>query len=145
MAGDDGVAITTIEARLLAASMGALQSDVAEMRASMKSMERAMESLVRIDEQQSNQRAAIGRAFDEIKDERKARETMAERVHLLEVDAPSYKELRRWVVGGVLTGIMALLAALFTIVFKVIISDPIERNFRPPPSAQTAPQSYDGR
>jgi hypothetical protein len=117
--GDD--AMTSTEARLLAAGIMELKSDVGDMRLSLQGMQRAMEALVRIDEQQINMRSSIGRAFDEVREERQKREALDSRLHLLEVDAPSYKELRRWVVGGVLTGVAMLAAALL----KVVVLDPV--------------------
>ena len=139
-------AMTSVEARLMAAALADLRSDMSEMRQSLNGVQKALEALVRMDEQQINQRASLARAFDEIRlererregefrDERLHRETLQTRLHLLEVDAPSYKELRHWVIGGVLTGIFALLGALGTIVFKVVIADPVETHFRAPTKA----------
>ncbi len=114
-------AMTSTEARLLAGTLSELKSDMGEMRASLSGMQRAMEALVRIDEQQITIRGAIGRAFDEIKEERNKRDGLDARVQKLEVDAPSYKELRRWVIGGVLAGMGMLAAALL----KIIVIDPM--------------------
>lgn len=131
----DTEAMTTVEARLMAATLSALQGDMSEMRTSMAGMRSALEALVRMDEQQSNMRAAIGRAFDEVKAEREKREALEGRVRIMEVDAPSYKELRRWVIGGVLTGILMMAGALF----KVVVSDPLDRGYvRPPLTAPIA-------
>lgn len=121
-------AMTSVEARLMAAALADLRSDMSELRQSLNGVQKALESLVRMDEQQNNQRQAISRAFDEIGKERDRRETMESRVHLLEVDAPSYRELRRWVIGGVLTGLTLMGAA----VFKLLISDPLDRGYTRP-------------
>ena len=141
----DGIAMSSIEGQLMAQAMAGLKADVGEVKAALGGMQKAVEALVRMDEQQINQRQGLSRAFDEIKlererrendlrDERQKREEIEKRLHLLEVDAPSYKELRRWVIGGVLTGVAALLAAMFAIVFKIIISDPVETHFKPRPA-----------
>lgn len=121
----------------MSGALGEVRVDLTEMRNSMLAMQRAMESLVRIDEQQINQRQAIARAFDDIKDERRAREELAARVHALEIDAPSYRELRRWVIGGVITGVGCLLASMFALVFKIGIADPVDRHFRGPGISQS--------
>lgn len=113
--------MSSIEGRLLAGSMSELKSDVGEMRASLSAMQRAMEALVRIDEQQITIRSSLGRAFDEVKEERNRRELLDARVQKLEVDSPSYKELRRWVIGGVLAGMAMMGAALF----KSVVIDPM--------------------
>lgn len=120
----------------MAVALADLRSDMSEMRQSLNGVQKALESLVRMDEQQNNQRQAISRAFDEIAKERDRRETMESRVHLLEVDAPSYRELRRWVIGGVLTGLTLMGAA----VFKLLISDPLDRGYTRPPQAQVIQQ-----
>jgi len=138
----EGDAMTSIEARLMAAALGELKSDVVDLRTSIRGMQTAVEALIRMDEQQANQRAAIGRAFDDLKVERQRREALDERVRLLEVDAPSQRELRRWVIGGILTGSAALLAALCMIVFKVVISDPVDRNFRSTAPSPAIQQSF---
>ena len=127
----DNIAMSSTEARLLHASMTDVKNDLGEMRASLSAMQRAMEALVRIDEQQINMRSSIGRAFDEVREERQKREAVEVRLHLLEVDAPSYKELRRWVVGGVLTGLAMLAAALL----KVVVLDPVTAAYIVRPSA----------
>lgn len=144
MAADDGSAMNTMEARLLASAITDLKAELRDIRDGMNGMRQALDALVRIDTEQVNFRQSIGRAFDEIKGERDKREKIEERIHLLEVDAPSYRELRRWVIGGVLTGIVALLGALFTIVFKVVISDPVERGFQrqAPPSPPISSQLW---
>jgi len=125
-------AMSSVEARLLTSAIAEVKADIGEMRTSLHGMQRAMEALVRIDEQQINIRSSIGRSFDEIKDERikreaeiaderKSRMALDERVQRLEIDAPSFKELRRWVIGGVLAGMGMLAAALL----KVIVFDPM--------------------
>ncbi len=144
MAADDGSAMNTLEARLLASAINDLKAELRDIRDGMNGMRQALEALVRIDAEQINFRQSIGRAFDEIKQEREKREKIDERIHLLEVDAPSYRELRRWVIGGVLTGVAALLASMFAIVFKIIISDPVERGFQrqAPPSPPISSQLW---
>lgn len=144
MAADDGSAMNTMEARLLASAITDIKAELRDIRDGMNGMRQALDALVRIDTEQVNFRQSIGRAFDEIKGESDKREKIEERIHLLEVDAPSYRELRRWVIGGVLTGIVALLGALFTIVFKVVISDPVERGFQrqAPPSPPISSQLW---
>ncbi len=117
--------LTTSDIRVLQATIDGVKSDVGEMRMELASVRRAMEALVRMEEQQSSIKTALGRAFDEIKEERVKREATEARLRLLEVDAPSYRELRRWVIGGVLTGIAMMAAALF----KIIIGDPLERAY----------------
>ncbi len=130
--------MTSTEARLLAGTLSELKTDVGEMRSSLLGMQRAMEALVRIDEQQITIRGAIGRAFDEIKEERSKREDLDARVQKLEVDAPSYKELRRWVIGGVLAGMGMLAAALL----KIIVIDPMSAAYVVRPTTIiTQPQS----
>lgn len=138
----DGNGMDSVEAHLMASAMAGLKSDFSEVKLTLVGMQKAMEALVRMDEQQNNQRAAISRAFDELNKERDRREQIEKRIHLLEVDAPSYKELRQWVIGGVLTGIIALLGSMFAIVFKIMISDPVERNFQRQFSPGIAPQTY---
>lgn len=128
--------MSSTEARLLAQSMTDVKNDLGEMRSTLSAMQRAMEALVRIDEQQNSLRQAIGRAFEEIREERIKREGVDKRVAQLEIDAPGYKELRRWVIGGVLTGIGLLGAALITmIVITPMQAAYVNRSLAIPPSA----------
>lgn len=124
--------MTSVEARILAATLVEVKSDIGEIRSSVAQMQRALDALVRIDEAQGNLRSAVSRAFDEIKDERTRREDLDKRMRILETDAPSYKELRRWVIGGVLTGIAMMGAALF----KVWVADPLDRGYARPAYVQ---------
>lgn len=104
--------ITSAEGRLLAVQMGALRDDVKEVKETMREMARSLEQLVRIEEQQKDMRSAIGRAFDEMKAERVKREELEARVAVVEKSMPGMNEMRKWLIGGVTSGIALLLAAV---------------------------------
>lgn len=104
--------ITSAEGRLLAVQMGALRDDVKEVKETMREMARSLEQLVRIEEQQKDMRSAIGRAFDEMKAERVKREELETRVAVVEKSMPGMNEMRKWLIGGVTSGIALLLAAV---------------------------------
>jgi len=130
--------ITSAEARLLNVRMGALTEDVREVKTTMQGMARSLEQLVRIEEQQKDMRSALGRAFDEVSIERGKRELIESRVSVIERDLstaaetrrkaddidnrlssierdlPGLRELRRWVVGGVLSGLAMITASLIS-------------------------------
>ena len=110
MPGDDG--ITSAEGRLLAVQMGALRDDVRDVKDTMREMAKSLEQLVRIEEQQKDMRAAISRAFDEIKIERRKREEVESRVTTIEQAMPGMRELRNWVVGGVIGSLTMLTSAI---------------------------------
>lgn len=110
MAGDMGDGITSAEGRLLAVQMGALRDDVREVKDTMREMARSLEQLVRIEENQKEMRSSIVRAFDEIKINRSRIDLTDGRVSLIENQLPGLRELRRWVIAGVL-GALGMVAS----------------------------------
>ena len=101
---DMGDGITSAEGRLLAVQMGALRDDVRDVKDTMRGMAKSLEQLVRIEEQQKDMRSAINRAFDDIKANRIKIDDTGARVSMIEQQLPGLKELRRWVIGGILSG-----------------------------------------
>ena len=101
---DVGDGITSAEGRLLAVQMGALRDDVRDVKDTMRDMAKSLEQLVRIEEQQKDMRASINRAFDEVKTNRIKIDDTTARVAAIEQQLPGLKELRRWVIGGILSG-----------------------------------------
>jgi len=110
--------ITSAEGRLLAVQMGAMRDDVREVKDTMRDMARSLEQLVRIEEQQKDMRAAMVRAFDEIRTERERREPIESRIGSIERDLPGLRELRRWVIAGVLSGLAMLASSLMLYFFQ---------------------------
>lgn len=104
--------ITSAEGRLLAVQMGALREDVKEVKETMRGMARSLEQLVRIEEQQKDMRAAINRSFDEIKGERHKREELESRVSTVEQAMPGMKEMRNWLVYGIVSTIGLITGAI---------------------------------
>lgn len=101
--------INSAEGRLLAVQLSALREDFKEVKETMRGVARSLEQLVRIEEQQKDMRAAIGRAFDDIKGNRQKHDELESRVGLVEQAMPGMKEMRNWLIGGILT-----LISLFT-------------------------------
>lgn len=108
--------ITSAEGRLLAVQMDALRDasakqmdalrdDVREVKSTMREMARSLEQLVRIEEQQKDMRSALGRAFEEIDKERGKRDAVEKRVAAIEHVMPGLRELRGWVIAGVISGV----------------------------------------
>lgn len=126
---DENDGMTTIEARVLAVKIDALKQDVGEMRSSVGAMARSMEALVRLEEQQRDMRGAVQRAFDELKAESGKREELAREITNIKSELPGYRELRRWVIGGVLAGVGMMAAALISL----LIVDPMKRGYQLPP------------
>ena len=120
MSNGDGLSdgITSAEGRLLAVQMGAMRDDVREVKDTMRDMARSLEQLVRIEEQQKDMRAAMVRAFDEIRTERERREPIESRIGSIERDLPGLRELRRWVIAGVLSGLAMLASSLMLYFFQ---------------------------
>ena len=115
MSGDGmGDGITSAEGRLLAVQMSALRDDLREVKETMRSMASSLEKMVRIEEQQKDMRSSINRAFDEIKIDRSRANEIEARVAAIERTMPGLRELRGWVIGGVLSGLAMMATALVT-------------------------------
>ena len=97
--------ITSAEGRLLSVQMGAMRDDIREVKDTMREMAKSLEQLVRIEEQQKDMRLSISRAFDELKTYREQLDRVEKRVSSVEQMMPGLRELRGWVIAGVLSGV----------------------------------------
>lgn len=100
--------ITSIEGTVLALKLDHLKEQMTDVVKLIAQMQETLKVLVRVEEQQRDFRGAIERAFADIKIAR-------ERIDLLEREMPSNRTMRRWVYGGVITGVGMIAAALFNL------------------------------
>ena len=112
-----GGSMSGTEARILDVKLSQVRDDVKGFKDDLRDIKRVLENLVRIEEQQRDFRETFTRAFTEIglnRDRLTKVEKLAEKI---ESELPAYRELRRWVIGGVLAGLGMMGGALIDIVF----------------------------
>lgn len=140
-------AITSAEGRVIAVQIGGLQREMTEVKSAMVGIRVALDALVRMEERQADFRTALGRAFDEIKAERELRSMLEKgmrdwregfeksrddyrmelnrRISEIEHQLPGLRELRKWVLAGVMAGIGLILAGVVT----MVVVDPMRRGY----------------
>lgn len=140
-------AITSAEGRVIAVQIGGLQREMTEVKSAMVGIRVALDALVRMEERQADFRTALGRAFDEIKAERELRISLEKgvrdrwgdfeksrddyrdglnrRIAEVEQQMPGFRELRKWVITGVLAGVGLILAGVVT----MVVVDPMRRGY----------------
>jgi hypothetical protein len=126
--------ISSPEGQLLSMQLAYLRSDVSEVKSSVSNMASTLAGLVRIEEQQSSFREGLSRAFTENAKTNKHAEELDKRIDKIEGELPSYRGLRRWVIGGILTGIAMLSIALF----NQLVIDPMRRGWSIPTPQKSA-------
>ena len=110
--------LTSIEGTVLAVKLDHLKEQMVEMTKGMTEMQKTLQMLVRVEEQQRDFRGALDRAFSEIKTER-------DKLTLLLQEMPSYRALRRWVIGGIIAGMGMMGVALF----NLLVIQPLYRGY----------------
>lgn len=126
--------ITSAEGRLVSMQLAYLRSDLAEVKGTMTNMASSLASLVRIEEQQSTMRQGLDRAFTQIAKSDDERDAIGKRLDKVENELPNYRGLRKWIIGGILSGLGILTTAVF---FQFIVS-PLQRGWTLQPPQKPA-------
>ena len=89
-----------------------LEGNHDELQEAVKSIRDSLQSLVRLEERHIETKQSINRAFVELK-------SVDDRVKDIEIEIPALKEVRGWIITGVL-GVMGLVGiALLTLVVGI--------------------------
>lgn len=145
-------AITSAEGRVIAVHIGGLQREMTEVKGAMLGIQVSLNAFVRLEERQADFRNALGRAFDEVKIERDARSISDKRIAELERsvsifidhgrkitdlqesligierELPGLREMRKFVVAGIMAGVGIILAGIIA----MVIINPMQRAYGPP-------------
>jgi hypothetical protein len=103
--------LTSVEARLIAASVDAVRADVGEMKVAIREMSGALLKLAAIEQQHLETRHAMDRAFQKIEDFEK-------RLRPIEIAIPGLVETRGWVITMGLAALSMLLLAVVALVLR---------------------------
>jgi hypothetical protein len=98
-----------VNPEVLQAYLNGVQSDVSEIKGTLSKLTDAVTGIERIETRQLNM-------VNDFEQARKTQSNFEERVALIERDMPGLRELRRWVVGGMVTGIGMMLIAVASLV-----------------------------
>lgn len=120
--------ITSIEGTVLALKLDHLKEQMGAVVGLVGKMQETLQSLLNVEEQQRDFRAALDRAFGELKIERDARTILASKVQTIGEEVIRLAALRRWVVGGVVAGVGMMGVALF----QLLILGPMQRGYALP-------------
>lgn len=101
--------ITSAEAKLLEMQLGFIRENTAETRASLNSIADKLQVLPAMQQAQVNIQMELQRGTQLMADHEK-------RLQTVERDMPGLKELRRWVIAGVVAGVGMVGTALFKLV-----------------------------
>lgn len=104
--------ITSAEAKLLEVRLGFIQDNTADLRATLHSIVDKLQVLPAMQQAQQNIQVELQKGTALMADHEK-------RIQQVERDMPGLKELRRWVIGGVLAG----LGMVGTALFKLVVID----------------------
>jgi hypothetical protein len=97
--------ISSHEGKLLASILEGQGRQLARIDDTLTQVSKILENLGRLEERQAETTRAIERAFEAIAD----KDT---RLKVVEIEVPSLKEVRRWVITGVLSTIGILVVGL---------------------------------
>lgn len=101
---------------VLLARLEQMQGDLVDMKSALRELTAAVGRLAVIEEKQSNTAATLERAFTALKKVEDRNEKMDLRVKALEVEMPGLKEVRAWVIGGVLSVVSVVGIAAYKLV-----------------------------
>jgi hypothetical protein len=130
--GDES--LTSVEARLIGATVDAMRIDVGEMKADIKDMTTALAKLTALEQKYIETSDAMSRAFGRI-------ENIESRLRPIEVSMPQLIETRKWVVTMGLAALSLMLLAIVTLVLRsptTIVPVPIIPNAKPTNGAVAA-------
>ncbi|WKZ15421.1 MAG: hypothetical protein QY317_16115 [Candidatus Jettenia caeni] len=86
--------------KVLEYRLDVVESAIAEIKEAVKSIDKSLDVIARIEEKHLDTREALGRAF-------KCLEGHEERIKAIEMEIPTLQMMRNWIISGVL-GIVAL-------------------------------------
>jgi hypothetical protein len=121
--------VTSAEAKVLAAILQGVSDDVAEIKDSMKTFGANLGDLTRLEVEHRSTREALQRSFEAVgklenqfldahKQSVTQRDSLDKRMYAVEKELDPLKEMRKWVVGGVVGCCSITLLALGTLVIK---------------------------
>lgn len=119
--------MNSAEAQVLSERTGHMQADIGRLVETMTDVQRKLEVLPAMAASVEHLRADLIRSTTAARDHER-------RIQTLETEMPGLKELRRWVIGGVL----AAVGTMATAIGKLVIVDPMREQpkiiYAPPPA-----------
>lgn len=89
----------------------ALKASVGEMRDACKSIDRSLQGFSSLQSQYGDMRAAVKKTWADI-------DKVVVRLHAVEMELPTLRLVRSWVIGGVLSVVGTLAAAVVALVLR---------------------------
>ena len=102
--------VTTVE--------GLLESAISEIRDGIKEIAANTGKLAILGQRHAETRDGLGRAFDAISKCELGCKNKEDRIRTIEIEMPGLREVRRWVVAGILSGVGLVLVAVVAVVLK---------------------------
>jgi hypothetical protein len=96
-----------------------MQSDLGEMKTTLRELAASVARLAVIEEKQANTTAALERAFSAVAEVQGDSKEMDRRLRNIELALPGLVELRAWVIRGILAGVGMIGFAVFKLVTVV--------------------------
>ena len=90
-----------------------LESVVGEVKNAVKSIDTSLQTLARLEVHHAETRDGLERAFTDLGDHEA-------RMRVIEVEMPTVKLIRNWVIGGVLSSVGMIGAAVFGVLMDVL-------------------------
>ena len=109
---DPVVHITSLEARLLENNLANIRSEMARHGDALIGINESLRTLSRVEESQIAVKERLQEGSRKLTDHE-------ERISRIEQEMPGLKELRRWVIGGILAGVGMMCVALINLVLRV--------------------------
>lgn len=127
---------TEVNPEVLQAYLAGVQADVSEIKGTLAKLTDAVTGIERLE---TRQIALVG----EIESARKLQSNFENRIATIEHEMPGLRELRKWVVGGMVTGIGMMLIAVASLVLTpkqyVVLAAPAQIGA---PADKTAQPSF---
>ncbi len=96
-----------------------MQSDLGEMKTTLRELAASVARLAVIEEKQANTTAALERAFSAVDEVQGDGKELDKRLRAIELALPGLVELRSWVIRGILAGLGMIGFAVFKLVTVV--------------------------
>ena len=103
----------------LIARLDGMQSGLDDMKDALRELTTAVSRLAVVEERQANATAALERAFAAVQRVETEHKQLDQRVQAVEIVMPQLKEMRAWVISGLLAGIGMIGLGMFKLVVAV--------------------------
>jgi hypothetical protein len=118
--------LSSVEARLIAAQLGHLTDETRRNADGIAAIGESLHVLTRLEENQSHIAEKLKEGSMRMSDHER-------RLQIVEQDLPGLRELRKWVIAGVLAGLGMVGASLFKLVVLDVPRLPVSTQYTPKP------------